>query len=87
VRDRFCSEATRTASWLRSLALVRSTGGTAYRKYTLFEACGNVSAKAFTTEGMSTGINAGDRTHGHIVHTYTALKQGFGDVDELSTLL
>jgi hypothetical protein len=71
---------------LFSPALVRSTGGTAYRKYTLFEACGNVSAKAFTTEGMSTGINEGDRIHGYIVHAYTALKQGFVEVDELSAL-
>lgn len=65
---------TRTTDFPLSLAFVNSTSGTEDRKFTLFKARYNVSAEAFAAEDVSTRINAGDRIHGHLVHTYTALE-------------
>lgn len=68
------AQETRTTDFPLSLAFVHGTSGTEDRKFTLFKARYNVSAEAFAAEDVSTRINAGDRIHGHLVHTYTALE-------------
>ena len=53
-------QAVRTAGLPLSLAFVRSTSGTDYRKSMLVYFCADVSAETFAAEGMSTVINVGD---------------------------